>query len=75
MHMERTSTMIGSTKFSKDSENEIIKLAGFLESDELEAVEYYLKGLQNDVGDEVIKRIIDFSRNYPRVAARENAAI
>jgi hypothetical protein len=71
--MNRTSTLYGSTKFSDESENELIKLAGFLESEELEAVEYYLRGLQNDVDDNVVKRIIDYSRNYTRKdPAREN---
>jgi len=65
--------MYGSTKFSDESENELIKLAGFLESEELEAVEYYLRGLQNDVDDVVVKRIIDYSKNYTRKdPAREN---
>ena len=62
--MKRTSTLNGSTKFSDDNENELIKLAGFLESEELEAVEYYLKGLQSDVNDDVVRRIVDFSKNY-----------
>lgn len=62
--MNRTSTLYGSTKFSDDNENELIKLAGFLESEELEAVGYYLKGLQSDVNDDVVKRIVDFSRSY-----------
>jgi hypothetical protein len=73
--MDRTFTMNGSTKFSDDSENELIKLAGFLESEELEVIGSYLKGLQSDVNDEVIKRIVDFSRNYTRKnPAKENAA-
>jgi hypothetical protein len=72
-HMNRTSTMYGSTKFSEDSENELIKLAGFLESEELEAIGYYLKGLQSDVDDEVVRRIVDFSKNYEKKnTAREN---
>jgi len=62
--MNRTFTLNGSTKFSNDSENELIKLAGFLETEELEAVGYYLKGLQSDVDDTVVRRIVDFSRNY-----------
>jgi hypothetical protein len=74
--MNRTFTMNGSTKFSEDCENELIKLAGFLESEELEVIGSYLKGLQTDVNDEVIKRIVDFSRNYARKnPARENAAL
>jgi hypothetical protein len=73
--MNRTFTMDGSTKFSDESENELIKLAGFLESEELEVVGSYLKSLQNDVDDDVIRRIVDFSRNYTRKnPARENAA-
>ena len=73
--MNRTFTMDGSTKFSDESENELIKLAGFLESEELEVVGSYLKSLQNDVDDDVIRRIVDFSRNYSRKnPARENAA-
>ena len=73
--MNRTFTMDGSTKFSDESENELIKLAGFLESEELEVIGSYLKSLQNDVDDDVIKRIVDFSRNYSRKdPARENAA-
>ena len=73
--MNRTFTVYGSTKFSDDSENELIKLAGFLESEELEAVGYYLKGLQSDVNDEVVRRIVDFSRNYSmKNPSREKAA-
>jgi hypothetical protein len=73
--MNRTFTMDGSTKFSDESENELIKLAGFLDSEELEVVSSYLKSLQNDVDDAVIRRIVDFSRNYTRKnPARENAA-
>ena len=73
--MNRTSTLYGSTKFSDENENELIKLAGFLESEELEAVGYYLKGLQSDVDDDVVKRIVDFSRNYSmKNPAKENAA-
>jgi hypothetical protein len=73
--MNRTSTMYGSTKFSDDNENELIKLAGFLESEELEAVGYYLKGLQSDVDDEVVRRIVEFSKNYGRKnPVKENAA-
>jgi hypothetical protein len=58
--------MYGSTKFGGDSENELIKLAGFLESEELEAVGYYLKSLQSDVDDDVVRRIVDFTKNYNR---------
>ena len=72
--MNRTFTMYGSTKFSDDSENELIKLAGFLESEELEAVGYYLKGLQSDVDDDVVRRIVDFSKNYAKNPKREKNA-
>jgi hypothetical protein len=67
--------MYGSTKFSEESECELIKLAGFLNSEELEAVEIYLKSLQNDVNDAVIKRIVDFSKAYKlKKTAQEKAA-
>jgi hypothetical protein len=67
--------MYGSTKFSDENENELIKLAGFLESEELEAVGCYLKGLQSDVNDDVVRRIVDFSKNYTvKNPAKENAA-
>ncbi len=73
--MNRTFTLYGSTKFSNDSENELIKLAGFLETEELEAVRYYLKSLQSDVNDDVVRRIVDFSKNYNRNPNRvKNAA-
>jgi len=73
--MNRTFTISGSTKFSDNSENELIKLAGFLESEELEAIGFYLKGLQSDVDDDVVRRIVDFSKNYSKKnPARENAA-
>jgi hypothetical protein len=67
--------MYGSTKFSDDNENELIKLAGFLESEELEAVGYYLKGLESDVNEDVVRRIVDFSKNYSmKNPAKENVA-
>jgi hypothetical protein len=66
--------MYGSTRFSDDSENELIKLAGFLESEELEAIGYYLKGLQSDVDDDVVRRIVDFSKNYTRNSRKEKNA-
>jgi hypothetical protein len=73
--MNRTSTLYGSTKFSDNNENELIKLAGFLESDELEAVGYYLKCLESDVDDRVVRRIVDFSKDYViKNPAKENAA-
>jgi hypothetical protein len=72
--MNRTSTLYGSTKFSDENENELIKLAGFLSSEELEAVGHYLRGLQSDVNDDVVRRIVDFSRNYTmKNPAKENA--
>lgn len=72
--MNRTFTLYGSTKLCDDSENELIKLAGFLESQELEAVGYYLKGLQSDVDDDVVRRIVDFSKNYSRNFRNEKKA-
>ena len=67
--------MYGSTKFSDNNENELIKLAGFLESEELEAVGYYLKCLESDVDDHIVRKIVDFSKNYTlKKPARENAA-
>jgi hypothetical protein len=73
--MNRTFTMSGSTKFSDDSENELIKLAGFLEKEELEVIGTYLKSLQTDVNEDVVRRIVDFSRNYAsKNPAKENAA-
>jgi hypothetical protein len=73
--MNRTSTLYGSTKFSDNNENELIKLAGFLESDELEAVGYYLKCLESDVDDHVVRKIVDFSKDYViKNPAKENAA-
>lgn len=72
--MNRTFTLYGSTKLCDDSENELIKLAGFLESQELEAVGYYLKGLQSDVDDDVVRRIVDFSKNYSRNPRKEKNA-
>jgi hypothetical protein len=72
--MNRTFTMYGSTKLCDDSENELIKLAGFLESEELEAVGFYLKGLQSDVDDNVVRRIVDFSKNYSKNPSKEKNA-
>jgi hypothetical protein len=66
--------MDGSTKLADDSDNELIKLAGFLESEELEAIGHYLKGLQSDVDDNVVRRIVDFSRNYSNNPKREKKA-
>ena len=73
--MNRTFTLNGSTKFTDESENELIKLAGFLEREELEAIGTYLKSLQSDVNEDVVQRILDYSRNYTRKnPAIENAA-
>jgi hypothetical protein len=74
--MNRTFTLNGSTKFQDESENELIKLAGFLESEELEAIGTYLKSLQSDVNEDVVQRIMEFSKNYTRKnpAIEENAA-
>jgi hypothetical protein len=73
--MNRTFTLYGSTNFPNDSDNELIKLAGFLENEELEAVRYYLKSLQSDVNDDVVRRIVDFSKNYSNNPNRvKNAA-
>lgn len=74
--MDRTFTMNGSARFSEKSESELIKLAGFIEGEELEAVGLYLKGLQRDVSDDVVKRIVDFSRNYTKInPAKENVVL
>jgi hypothetical protein len=73
--MKRTFTNYGSSKLSDENENELIKLAGFLESEELEAVELYLKSLQSDVNDEVVRRIVDFSKNFNKAnPTKENVA-
>jgi hypothetical protein len=69
--------MFGSTgSFSEEKESELIKLAGFLENEDLESVEYYLDNLKTDVRDEVIGRILDFSRQCAREKAlRENVRL
>ncbi|MBN2482477.1 MAG: hypothetical protein JXB19_12115 [Bacteroidales bacterium] len=73
--MNETSTQDGSLKFSEETENEFIKLAGLLDGEEWEAVMYYLKGLQSDVNDDVIRRIVSFSKNYnEKNIARENVS-
>ncbi|MBN1158649.1 MAG: hypothetical protein JXA61_04650 [Bacteroidales bacterium] len=73
--MNETSTRKGSLKFSEETENEFIKLAGLLDGEEWEAVMYYLKGLQSDVNDDVIKRIVSFSKKYnEKSVARENVS-
>lgn len=72
--MNRTSTMHGSTRISDENENELIRLAGFLESEELKAIGSYLKGLQSDVNDDVVRRIVEFSKNYAKKkSAKEKA--
>ncbi len=75
--MNRTFTLHGSTgSFSDEKENEFIKLAGFLENEDLEAIENYLDNLRTDVRDEVINRIFDYSKQWTRKKARnENAAL
>jgi hypothetical protein len=75
--MNRTFTLYGSTgSFSDEKENEFIKLAGFLENEDLEAIENYLDNLKTDVRDEVINRILDYSKKWTRDKARnENAAM
>jgi len=75
--MKRISTFYGSTgSFSEEKENELIKLAGFLENEDLESIENYLDGLRTDVSDEVINRILDFSKQWNKKKTRsENAVI
>ena len=74
--MKRTSTLNGSTgSFSDEKENELIKLAGFLENEDLESIEKYLDGLKADVSDEVIQRILDFSKKWAKAKARNENAL
>ena len=75
--MNRTFTLHGSTgSFSDEKENELIKLAGFLENEDLESIENYLDNLKTDVRDEVINRILDFSKQWTTEKARnENATL
>jgi hypothetical protein len=74
--MKRTSTLYGSTgSFSDEKENELIKLAGFLENEDLESIENYLDGLKVDVRDEVIQRILDFSKKWAKAKARNEDAL
>jgi len=69
--MNRTFTLHGSTgSFSNEKENELIKLAGFLENEDLESIEHYLDNLKTDVRDEVISRILDFSKKLTNEKAR-----
>ena len=71
--MKRSSTLYGSTgSFSDEKENEFIKLAGFLETEDLESIENYLDGLEADVSDEVIQRILDYSKKWANKARNEN---
>jgi len=73
--MNDSSTLDGSLKFSEEAENEIIKLAGLLEGDEWDAVRYYLKGLQSDVTEDVIQRIVRYSKSYnEKSLAKEKAS-
>ncbi len=62
--MDKHATKNGSATLSDENENELIKLAGLLNTDEWEAVRHYLKSLQSDVDNKVIQRIVDFSKNY-----------
>jgi len=75
--MNRTFTLHGSTgSFSDEKENELIKLAGFLDNEDLELIEHYLDNLQTDVRDEVITRILDYSKQWSKIKSRsENAVI
>lgn len=74
--MNKTFTTHGSTgSFSDEKENELIKLAGFLENEDLESIENYLDGLKADVSDEVIQRILDFSRKWSKAKARNENAL
>jgi len=75
--MKRSSTLYGSTgSFSDEKESEFIKLAGFLENEDLESIENYLDGLEADVSDEVIQRILDYAKKLAKAKARnENALI
>jgi len=72
--MDRTFTTDVSEKLSESAETELIKLAGLLDGEEWEAVKYYLSSLQTDVNDDVIKRIVRYSRNY-RGTKMESARI
>lgn len=71
--MKRTFTMNGSQQFSENAENELIKLAGLLDGDDWEAVRYYLEGLQSDVNDDVIQRIVEFSKNEKDLAKEKTS--
>ena len=63
--MNRTFTLHGSTgSFSDEKESELIKLAGFLENEDLESIENYLDNLKTDVRDEVINKILDYSKQW-----------
>ncbi len=63
--MNKTFTFCGSTgSFSDEKENEFIKLAGFLDNEDLESIENYLDSLKTDIRDEVIERIIAYSKQW-----------
>lgn len=65
--MDRTFTTDVSEKLSESAETELIKLAGLLDGEEWEAVKYYLSSLQSDVNDDVIKRVVTYSRNFREI--------
>ena len=74
--MNRTFTLHGSTgSFSDEKENELIKLAGFLENEDLESIENYLNNLKTDVRDEVINKILDYSKKWNNKIRKENATM
>jgi hypothetical protein len=75
--MNKTLTFYGSTgSFSDEKENEFIKLAGFLETEDLESIENYLDNLKTDVRDEVIDRILDYSKHCTNKKTRnENVTL
>jgi hypothetical protein len=65
--MNRTFTLCGSTgSFSDEKEDEFIKLAGFLKNEDLESIESYLDNLKTDVRDEVIEKIIAYSKQWSK---------
>jgi len=62
--MDKTSTTNGSADYSQEATCELIKVAGLLNTEEWDTVRCYLQGLQSDVNDDVVKRIVRFSKNY-----------
>jgi len=62
--MDKTSTTNGSADYSQEATSELIKVAGLLNTEEWDTVRCYLQGLQSDVNDDVVKRIVRFSKNY-----------